>query len=32
VDARFKLDPLTVSMSHPISIEALRSGKLEVKN
>jgi NitT/TauT family transport system substrate-binding protein len=31
-DARFKLDPLTVSMSHPMSIQALRSGKLEVKN
>lgn len=31
-DARFKLDPLTVSMSHPLSIAALRSGKLEVKN
>ena len=31
-DARFKLDPLTVSMSHPMSIQALSSGKLEVKN
>jgi len=31
-DARFKLDPLTVSMSHPLSIAALRSGQLEVKN
>jgi NitT/TauT family transport system substrate-binding protein len=31
-EARFKLDPLTVSMSHPMSIQALRSGKLEVKN
>ena len=31
-DARFKLDPLTVSMSHPMSIQALRSGKLEVKS
>jgi NitT/TauT family transport system substrate-binding protein len=31
-DARFKLDPLTVSMSHPMSIQALRSGMLEVKN
>jgi NitT/TauT family transport system substrate-binding protein len=31
-DARFKLDPLTVSMSHPMSVQALRSGKLEVKN
>jgi len=29
---RFKLDPLAVSMSHPLSIAALRSGKLEVKN
>jgi NitT/TauT family transport system substrate-binding protein len=31
-DARFKLDPLAVSMSHPLSIAALRSGNLEVKN
>jgi NitT/TauT family transport system substrate-binding protein len=31
-DARFKLDPLTVSMSHPMSIQALRTGKMEVKN
>jgi NitT/TauT family transport system substrate-binding protein len=31
-DARFKLDPLTVSMSHPMSIQALRTGKLEVKS
>jgi NitT/TauT family transport system substrate-binding protein len=31
-EARFKLDPLTVSMSHPMSIQALHSGKLEVKN
>ena len=31
-DARFKLDPLTVSISHPLSIQALRLGKLEVKN
>jgi NitT/TauT family transport system substrate-binding protein len=31
-EARFRLDPLTVSMSHPMSIQALHSGKLEVKN
>ena len=31
-DARFKLDPLAVSMSHPMSIQALRTGKIEVKN
>jgi len=31
-DARFKLDPLAVSMSHPMSIQALRTGKMEVKN
>jgi NitT/TauT family transport system substrate-binding protein len=31
-DARFKLDPLTVAMSHPVSVQALRSGQLEVKN
>ena len=31
-DARFKLDPLTVSMSHPMSIQALRTGKIEVKS
>ncbi len=31
-DARFKLDPLTISMSHPMSIQALRTGKLEVKS
>src|SRR5262245_24589522 len=31
-DARFKLDPLTVSMSHPMLVQALSSGKLEVKN
>jgi NitT/TauT family transport system substrate-binding protein len=31
-DARFKLDPLTVSMSHPMSIQALRTGKMEVKS
>lgn len=31
-EERFKLDALTVSMSHPMSIQALRSGKLEVKN
>jgi NitT/TauT family transport system substrate-binding protein len=31
-EARFKLDPLTVSMSHPMSIQALHSAKLEVKN
>ena len=30
--ARFKLDPLTVSMSHPMSIQALRTGKMEVKS
>jgi NitT/TauT family transport system substrate-binding protein len=31
-EARFKLDPLTISMSHPMSIQALHSGKLEVKS
>jgi NitT/TauT family transport system substrate-binding protein len=31
-EARFKLDPLTVAMSHPMSIQALHSGRLEVKN
>ncbi len=31
-DARFKLDPLTISMSHPMSIQALRTGRMEVKN
>jgi NitT/TauT family transport system substrate-binding protein len=31
-DARFKLDPLTVAMSHPLSVQAMRSGQLEVKN
>jgi NitT/TauT family transport system substrate-binding protein len=31
-DQRFRLDPLAVSMSHPLSIAALRSGQLEVKN
>jgi NitT/TauT family transport system substrate-binding protein len=31
-DARFKLDPLAVSMSHPMSIQALRTGRMEVKN
>lgn len=31
-DARFKLDPLTVSMSHPMSVQALRTGKIEVKS
>lgn len=31
-EQRFKLDPLAVSMSHPLSIAAMKSGKLEVKN
>lgn len=31
-DARFKLDPMAVSMSHPLSIAAMRSGNLEVKS
>jgi NitT/TauT family transport system substrate-binding protein len=31
-DARFKLDPLAVSMSHPMSIQALRTGMTEVKS
>ena len=31
-DARFKLDSLTISMSHPMSIQALRTGRMEVKN
>lgn len=31
-DERFRLDPLAVSMSHPLSIAALRSGNLEVKS
>lgn len=31
-DERFRLDPLAVSMSHPLSIAALRSGNLELKN
>ncbi|MBS0244730.1 MAG: ABC transporter substrate-binding protein, partial [Proteobacteria bacterium] len=31
-EQRFKLDPLTVAMSHPTAVAALRSGKLEVKN
>ena len=31
-EERFRLEPLTVSMSHPESIAALRSGKLEVKS
>jgi NitT/TauT family transport system substrate-binding protein len=29
---RFRLDPLAVAMPHPMSVGALRSGQLEVKN
>lgn len=31
-DARFRLDPLAVAMAHPLSVQALRSGQLDVKN
>lgn len=31
-EQRFKLDPLAVSMSHPLSVAALRSANLEVKS
>lgn len=31
-DARFRLDPLAVAMPHPVSVAALRSGQLEIKN